>query len=68
MSGVHMRNLKQIRPVRSVAVAALLCGCAGAAERQVSLEPGDVEFERPSPSGEPSLALGAEDRAILTLD
>lgn len=64
-----MRNLKRVcpaRPVRSLAVAALLSGCAGAAERQVSLEPGDVEFQRPSPSGEPSLAPGADGRAILT--
>ena len=54
------------RPVRSLAVAVLLVGCAGEAERHVSLEPGDVEFERSFPSGEPHLAVGAEGRAILT--
>ena len=69
MFGAHMRNRKRARfggPIRSLAVAAVLFGCAGEAERQMSLESGDVEFERPSPSGEPSLALGAEGRAILT--
>ena len=69
MSGAHMRNRKRVRPGRpvcSLAAAALLCGCAGGVERQVSLASGDVEFERPSPSGEPSLTLGAEGRAILT--
>ncbi len=69
MFGAHMRNRKRARfggPIRSLAVAAVLFGCVGEAERQMSLESGDVEFERPSPSGEPSLALGAEGRAILT--
>ncbi|MYA32560.1 MAG: exo-alpha-sialidase [Gemmatimonadales bacterium] len=54
------------RPVRALALGALLSACAGEAERQVSLQPGDVEFERPFPSGEPQLAVGAEGRAILT--
>ena len=69
MFGAHMRNRKRARPgrrIRSVAVAAVLCGCVGEAERQMSLQSGDVEFERPSPSGEPSLALGADGRTILT--
>ncbi len=54
------------RAARSLAVAALLCGCTGEAERGMSLQSGDVEFERPFPSGEPHLAVGAEGRAILT--
>jgi len=69
MSGVHMRNRKEARPggpVRALAVSVLLCACAGEAERQVSLQPRDVEFERPFPSGEPHLAVGSAGRAILT--
>ena len=50
----------------SLAVAVLLWGCADEAERQVSLQPGVVEFERPAPSGEPYLSVGAGGRAILT--
>ncbi|MDE2942708.1 MAG: sialidase family protein [Gemmatimonadota bacterium] len=64
-----MRNRKRARPggpVRALAVAVLLCACAGEAERQVSLQPRDVEFERPFPSGEPHLAVGSGGRAILT--
>lgn len=75
MFGIHMRNRARARPdrraragrpIRALAVAVLLCGCGGEAERQVSLQPGDVEFERPFPSGEPHLAVGAEGRTILT--
>jgi len=64
-----MRNRKEARPggpVRALAVSVLLCACAGEAERQVSLQPRDVEFERPFPSGEPHLAVGSAGRAILT--
>ena len=50
----------------SLAVAVLLCACAGEVDRPVSLESGDVEFERPFPSGEPYLSVGAGGRAILT--
>ena len=64
-----MRNRRRAgpgRPTRSLAVAVFFCGCAGEAERQVSLEAGDVEFDRPTPSGEPYLSVGAGGRAILT--
>lgn len=50
----------------TLVLAALVCGCAGEAERPTSLTPGDVEFERPSGSGEPHLSVGAEGRAVLT--
>lgn len=68
MSEAHTRVRGRFGPgrIRSVAVAALLCGCAGGGGTQVSLEAGDVEFHRPSPGGEPSLAVGAGGRAILT--
>ena len=56
--------------IRSLAVPALLgaClgGCSGGGGAQVSLEAGDVEFDRPTPSGEPYLSVGAGGRAILT--
>ncbi|WP_420635857.1 sialidase family protein [Candidatus Palauibacter sp.] len=47
-------------------LAAVLCGCAAEAERKMSLTRGDVEFERPSGSGEPHLSMGARGRAVLT--
>ncbi|MYC86843.1 MAG: exo-alpha-sialidase [Gemmatimonadales bacterium] len=52
--------------VAGLAVAALLSGCAGGGGTRVSLEAGDVEFDRPTPSGEPYLSVGAGGRAILT--
>lgn len=52
--------------IRFLAVAALLGGCSGGGGTQVSLEAGDVEFDRPAPSGEPYLSVGAGGRAILT--
>lgn len=52
--------------IRCLPAAVLLCGCAGGAGEQVSLEAGDVEFDRPPPSGEPYLSVGAGGRAILT--
>ncbi|MDE2879946.1 sialidase family protein [Candidatus Palauibacter soopunensis] len=64
-----MRNRKRARigrPAGFLAVAALLGGCGGEAERQVSLEAGEVEFDRPPPSGEPYVSVGAGGRAILT--
>ncbi|MYH09571.1 MAG: exo-alpha-sialidase [Gemmatimonadales bacterium] len=52
--------------VRFLAAAALLSGCIGGGGTQVSLEAGHVEFDRPTPSGEPYLSVGAGGRAILT--
>ena len=46
--------------------AAILAGCAAEADPRPSLTPGEVEFERAAPSGEPHLALGRDGRVFLT--
>ena len=46
--------------------AAILAGCAAEADPRPSLTPGEIEFERPAPSGEPHLALGRGGRVFLT--
>ena len=50
----------------ALAAAAILAGCAAEADPRSSLTPGEIEFERPAPSGEPHLALGRGGRVFLT--
>ena len=68
MSGADTRVRGRFRPgrIRFLALAALFSGCSADGGTQVALEAGDVEFDRPTPSGEPNLSVGAGGRAILT--
>ena len=54
------------RTILTTLVVALPLGCAGGAGESADLRLGEVEFERPLPSGEPSLSVRSDGRAVLT--